>query len=50
VLQAHQPCLARGIEQQVVVAPIAQAEGMNPRQKGEHDAHFETQDDEKDDA
>ena len=49
-LQALQAGLLRRVEQEIVVAPVAQPErrqerqNMNPRQEGQHDADFQAQD------
>lgn len=48
--QSLQAGLLRGVEQEIVIAPIAQTErrqerqNMNPRQEGQHDADFQAQD------
>ena len=45
-------CFARGVEQKIVIAPIAQTKRSlrHPRQKREHDAYFQAQDDVENDA
>lgn len=50
MLQALQSGLLRRIKQKIVVAPIAQPEGMQPRQQCEHNADFEAQDNVEDDC
>ena len=50
LLQALQSGLLRRVEQKIVVAPIAQPEGMQPRQQREHNANFEAQDNVEDDC
>lgn len=52
--QALQAYLLRGVEQEEIVAPIAKAErrqkrqDVYPRQEGQHNAYFQTQDDVED--
>lgn len=54
--QALQAGLLRSVEQEIVVAPIAQSQrrqerhDMNPRQKGQHDADLNAQDNIEDDS
>ena len=49
-LQAIESGLARGVEEKIVVAPIAEAEKVlrNPGQQREHNANFQAKDDVKD--
>lgn len=46
-LQRRHPGLARRIKKKVVVSPVAEAERTlrNPRQKGQEDANFQTEED-----
>jgi hypothetical protein len=48
MLQALQTRLLCRVKKEVVVAPIAQSERVNPRQQCEHNADFEAQDDVED--
>lgn len=48
-LEAVKPCLARGEEEKIVIAPIAQPERMRPGQERQHDAYLQAQDNVKDD-
>jgi len=50
LLQTLQPRLLRGVDEEEVIAPIAQPERMHPGQKRQHDARFEAQNDVKDDG
>ena len=45
VLQAAQAGLVGGIDKEKIVRPVAQPERVKPWQEGEHNAHFQTQDD-----
>lgn len=54
--QALQASLLRSVEKKIIVAPIAQTQrrqerhDMNPRQKRQHDADFQAQDNIEDDS
>jgi len=50
LLQNVKPRLLRHVDEKEVVAPIAQAERVHPRQERQHDARFQAQDDVKDDG
>ncbi len=49
VLQTLQADLLRGVEQKIVIAPVAQPKRVNPRQQRQHGARLKAQDDVKDD-
>lgn|SRR6266536_5785987 len=51
-LQSIKPGLTRGIQQKIIVSPIAKAKKSlrNPGQQGEHDANLHAQDNVEDNA